>query len=83
MFSCSKDDEDLFKVLHASLPFVLKGDTGDGTAVFLGEEESAVAWLDEGRCGLVVHENSDGWLDCLFYLTELADEIGTPAVRKS
>ncbi|MFO0651592.1 MAG: hypothetical protein U0326_35550 [Polyangiales bacterium] len=83
MFSCSKDDEDLFKVLHASLPFVLKGDTGDGTAVFLGEEESAVAWLDEGRCGLVVHENADGWLDCLFYLTELADEIGTPAVRKA
>ncbi len=82
LFSCSKEDEDLFKVVHASLPFVLKGETGDGTAVFLGEEESAVAWLDEGRCGLVMHENADGWLDCLFYLTELADEIGKPAVSK-
>jgi hypothetical protein len=83
MFSCSKNDEDLFKVLHASLPFVLKGETGDGTAVFLGEEESAVAWLDEGRCGIVLHENADGWLECLFYLTELAVEIGKPAVAKA
>lgn len=83
LFSCSKDDEDLFKVVHASLPFVLKGETGGGTAVFLGEEESAVAWLDEGRCGLVVHDSEDGWLDCIFYLTELADAIGAPAVAKT
>lgn len=83
LFSCSRDDEDLFKVLHASLPFVLKGEMGDGTAVFLGEAESAVAWLDEGRCALVVHDNEDGWLDVMFYLTELADEIGPPAVSKA
>ncbi len=83
MFSCSKGDDDLFKVLHASLPFVLKGETGEGVAVFVGEAESAVAWLDEGRCALVVHDNEDGWLDCMFYLTELADVIGAPAVSKA
>lgn len=83
LFSCAKEDEDLFKVVHASLPFVLKGDTGDGIAVFVGEEESAVAWLDEGRCAIVLHDNEDGWLDCMFYLTEFADIIGAPAVTKS
>jgi len=82
-FSCAKDDEDLFKVIHASLPFVLKGETGEGTAVFLGEAESAVAWLDEGRCGLIVHEDEEGWIDCLFYLTEAAEAIGAPAVAKT
>lgn len=82
LFSCSKDDEDLFKVIHASLPFVLKGETGAGTAVFLGEDESAVAWLDEGRCGLVVHDDAEGWIDCLFYLADAAEAIGAPAVMK-
>ncbi len=83
LFSCAKDDEDLFKVVHAALPFVLKGETGGAMAVFLGEEERTVAWLDEGRCGLVVQDNEDGWLDCLFYITELADAIGAPAVAKT
>ena len=83
LFSCSKDDEDLFKVIHASLPFVLKGETGGGTAVFLGEAESVVAWLDEGRCGLVVHDDEEGWIDCLFYLADAADAIGAPAVAKT
>jgi hypothetical protein len=81
-FTCSKDDEDLFKALHTSLPFVLKGKTGDGLAVFLGEADSAVAWLDEGRCGLVLSDNEDGWLDCLFYVAEHAEQIGAPAVAR-
>jgi hypothetical protein len=80
LFSCSKDDEDLFKVVHGSLPFVLKGNTGDAIAVFTGEAESAIARLDEGRCAVVLHDNEDGWIDCLFYLTEMADAIGVPAV---
>jgi len=82
LFSCSKDDEDLFKIIHASLPFVLKGETGGATAVFLGEDESAVAWLDEGRCGLVVHDDAEGWIDCIFYLADAAEAIGAPAVTK-
>jgi hypothetical protein len=81
-FSCAKCDEDLFAVIHNSLPFVLKGETGEGTAVFLGEAERAVAWLDEGRCGLVVHDGDDGWFDCLFYLADAAELIGSPAVAK-
>lgn len=80
--SCSNDDADLFKVVHESLPFVLKGEMGDGTAVFLGEEETAVAWLDEDRCALVLHENADGWLDCLFHVTEFAEILGPPAAKK-
>jgi hypothetical protein len=83
LFSCSKDDEDLFKVVHASLPFVLKGETGDGIAVFVGEEECTVTWLDEGRCAIVLNDNEDGWLDCMFYLTEFADILGPPAVTKA
>jgi hypothetical protein len=83
LFSCSKDDEDLFKVVHASLPFVLKGKMGDGIAVFVGEEECTVTWLDEGRCAIVLHDNEDGWLDCMFYLTEFADILGPPAVTKA
>ena len=83
LFSCSKDDEDLFKVVHASLPFVLKGKMGDGIAVFVGEEECTVTWLDEGRCAIVLNDNEDGWLDCMFYLTEFADILGPPAVTKA
>ena len=83
LFSCSKDDEDLFKVVHASLPFVLKGEMGDGIAVFVGEEECTVTWLDEGRCAIVLNDNEDGWLDCMFYLTEFADILGPPAVTKA
>ena len=83
LFSCSKDDGDLFKVVHASLPFVLKGEMGDGIAVFVGEEECTVTWLDEGRCAIVLNDNEDGWLDCMFYLTEFADILGPPAVTKA
>lgn len=83
LFSCTKDDEDLFKVIHASLPFVLKGETGAGTAVFLGEEERAHVWLDEGRCGLVIHESPEGTIDCLFYVAESAEAIGVPAIAKT
>ncbi len=80
LFSVKPGDADLFKTLHAALPFIAKGKTGDGTGVFLGEAESAVAFLDENRCGLVVHENADGWLDCMFYASDLADAIGSPAI---
>ncbi len=79
-FSVSSDDPDLFKRVHAALPFVARGETGEGTAVFLGQSDAAVPFLDESRCGLVLHEGTAGWLDCLFYCTELWEEIGSPAV---
>lgn len=79
--SVSDDDDDLWKVLKASLPFVTRGKSGPGTAVFLGESESAVAFLDENRCAVVMNENEDGWLDVLFHLTEFATDIGDPAVN--
>lgn len=80
LLACGADDDDLYKIIKASLPFVERGRTGDGTAVFLGEAESAVAYLDEGRVAVVIHENEDGWLDCLFHLCEFHDIVGAPAV---
>lgn len=80
LLACGPDDDDLYKVIKGALPFVERGRTGDGTAVFLGEAESAVTFLDEGRVAVVIHENEDGWLDCLFHLCEFHDIIGAPAV---
>lgn len=78
--SVSDDDDDLWKVLKASLPFVARGKNGDGLEVFLGERESAATFMDDDRCAVVIHENEDGWLDVLFHLTELHEDIGAPAV---
>jgi hypothetical protein len=80
LLACGPDDGDLYKVIKAALPFVERGKQGSGTAVFVGEAESAAVFLDEGRVAVVVHENEDGWLDCLFHLCEFHEIIGAPAV---
>lgn len=80
LLACGPDDDDLYKVIRAALPFVERGRQGGGTAVFVGEAESAAVFLDEGRVAVVLHDNADGWLDCMFHLCEFHDIIGEPAV---
>lgn len=80
LLACGPDDADLYKIIKASLPFVERGRQGGGTAVFVGEAESAAVFLDEGRVAVVVNDNEDGWLDVLFHLCEFHDLIGAPAV---
>ena len=74
-FACSDDDADLLAVLQKELPFVQKGKMGAGTAVFVGEASRGDASLDGGRVGMRMVETEDGWLDCLFYLTELEEHV--------
>ncbi len=73
--ACGADDADLLAVLHKELPFVQKGKMGAGTAVFVGESSRGEGSLDGGRVTVVMRETDDGWLDCLFYLTELREHI--------
>ena len=74
------DDEDLYKVIARALPFVERGRCGAGTSVFTGESQRAAVFLDEGRVAVVLHDNEDGWLDCMFHLCEFHEIIGEPAV---
>ena len=80
LLACGPEDDDLYKVIRVALPFVERGRLGPGTAVFVGEAESAVTFLDEGRVAVVLHEGEEGWLECLFHLCEFHDAIGAPAV---
>lgn len=81
LFSCAASDGDIFAALVKELPFIQKGKTGGATAVFLGESERAVGYLDEGRVAVVAYENPDGWFDVMFHLTEFAEAIGEPAAE--
>lgn len=80
LLACGGEDEDLCKVISKALPFIERGRCGAGTSVFVGESEQAAVFLDEGRVAVVIHENADGWLDCMFHLCEFQDIIGEPAV---
>ena len=80
LLACGAEDEDLYKVISKALPFVERGRCGTGTSVFTGESQSAAVFLDEGRVAVVLHDNEDGWLDCMFHLCEFHEIIGEPAV---
>jgi len=73
--ACGPDDGDLLAVLQKEMSFVQRGKQGAGTAVFVGETSRGEASLDGGRVSVVIRETDDGWLDCLFYLTELREHI--------
>lgn len=80
LLACGADDEDLCRVISKALPFIERGRCGAGTSVFVGDAESAAVYLDEGRVAVVIHDNADGWLDCMFHLCEFQEIIGEPAV---
>lgn len=81
LLACGPDDDDLYKVIARALPFVERGRCGAGTSVYTGESPHAAAFLDEGRVAVVLNENEDGWLDCMFHLCEFHEIIGAPAVK--
>ena len=78
LFSVAADDAQLFDAIKKELPFILRGKNGAATAVFLGEEDRAEGFLDDGQVVLRLMESTDGWLECAFFLAEFEDALVDP-----